>query len=764
MVHYVFSTFRPKSPQAALLLIFVVIVLSWSSCAPPETVDRQPLTRAGENPALPNDAQQPLSAGDPVELNTAQVETTGGQVVVRKSGDPLDGLTIEVPAGSYSRSVPFTISSSTIEEHRLGPDVRVLTPLISVDNGGGYAQKPITVTIPIEISDSEFAMAFRYEKDTGALEGLTSAALQQKSLTVVTAHFSDLFVVARDKTRLDGLNWDTRFAEGRDDWSFPNEGSILEPGGVCQGMCLSEMWYFTHEKPIVGENLWDQNTNGLGPGRETPHFWPDDTWAIKLASMVQVSVGTRFQQFSDAVLRAFQRESRAAASRLGREEYQLPFNRIQFYSIALAMEITRHPQLVAVHDDSRQAHHAVVCYRIDGYRLYFEDPNHPGPNPGRNYVDYDDGGMFGDGTFTPYETALTSRDWHEGRRIRFPTIVYGQRTSLLGDQALQRYWLDFKSDNIGRVAHLPNAEKLGLVETRDSDRVFPEYTLRITERDDRGARGDEFELDRSVGATVRNKNINVAVRSSRPLSLYVYRFEDVQEWEKGYSPGRRDLPKRISNGRVTLQPGPNLLGFHTEGMDNAGWAGFDWVTVVYEPTTSTPTSVRPVATPTPRVRPTPVASQTSAVPGLSILNADDCGCGRTGWGLASSSANYGGSGTPTGSLQCTFNPGDGTTTRSIMGAIYSPDPSFAARAFENNKKSLSLSGAENIIESTDTRFTKLSQGRIGNQPSWTGIRFVLYKGYYQLSFNVSGVHFPTREAALQEMDRLEECLKARVDR
>ncbi|MBK6823687.1 MAG: hypothetical protein IPG87_12080 [Saprospiraceae bacterium] len=70
-----------------------------------------------------------------------------GKVLTVQGGD-VNGLTIEIPQGSYKSGKDFVISTAKINSHTFGPDFNPLTPMIRINNGGGYADSILTVTIP----------------------------------------------------------------------------------------------------------------------------------------------------------------------------------------------------------------------------------------------------------------------------------------------------------------------------------------------------------------------------------------------------------------------------------------------------------------------------------------------------------------------------------------------------------------------------------------------------------------------------------------
>jgi hypothetical protein len=130
-----------------------------------------------------------LEIGDEVVVSTKTITTSGGTVIVDSPGSEIDGLKILVPPNGYSTSKTFKISTAPITNHTLGQYFNPLTPLIQIDNGGGYSTEPMQITIPITLPKGDFAMAYYYDEMSGKLEGLPILNLTSTSITVTTRHF-----------------------------------------------------------------------------------------------------------------------------------------------------------------------------------------------------------------------------------------------------------------------------------------------------------------------------------------------------------------------------------------------------------------------------------------------------------------------------------------------------------------------------------------------------------------------------------------------
>ena len=145
-----------------------------------------------------------IDLGDGMHLVTETIDPSGGTIRFDQPGDSLDGFQIEVPAGAYADPRQFDVSYSPISDHSFGDDFNPISPLISIENGDDYSEELMHVTIPIEVPEGQFAMAFIYDEVTGTLEGVPTIDLDENSITVATRHFSDFIISMIDDYLLMG--------------------------------------------------------------------------------------------------------------------------------------------------------------------------------------------------------------------------------------------------------------------------------------------------------------------------------------------------------------------------------------------------------------------------------------------------------------------------------------------------------------------------------------------------------------------------------
>jgi len=381
-----------------------------------------------------------LKFGKKQSLASEKVTSLGSEITFDTGSSDGRQAVLKVPGKVYEEKTTFKISSREIKENNLGENFNPITPLITVDNKHVYSSGVMTLTIPISIAKDEFAMAFYYDRKTGLLEALPLVQLTTQSITVATEHFSDVAVSKIKESKLKGLDIDTGFEPGYDDWQFTNYGSYLAPGGHCAGQSITEMWYFVEKYKAASERRlygrYDNNNFGMG----TIDFWEDDSWGYRLASTVQKSINWENRQYT-------------ISKTLGLLSPRLGFN-----SFAYSMLLTKNPQFVAIFrygaDGNIAGGHAIVAYKIKDNVIYVADPNKPGvANRKIEFNDKND-------KFEPYSSAANAADLAAGKGYKYAGIIYLAVSSMIG-------W-----DTVGQ-------EYQNMLDKKAGDGKFPAYKLEL---------------------------------------------------------------------------------------------------------------------------------------------------------------------------------------------------------------------------------------------------------------------------------------------
>ena len=487
------------------LLLFLLLILS--ACS------------GSNGPVASKPEVKKIETGDATTSMTAQVESNGGVLTINKPGDPLNGLVLTVPSGSYPDARSFTISSAPVTRHTFGPYFNPITPLITVENGGEYSEEIMEVKIPVQVPAGSFAMGFIYDDRTGQLEGLPTVTQDATSITVSTRHFSKIIISYIDEQLL-LTDIDTDFYPGKNDWEFTNYGSYIKPRGHCAGQSLTSIWYY-YEKPDGDVKLYGlYDNNGKEP--PTPQLWQDDSLGYRFASVIQKDMQW------DGLLNLITRE------------YLPVDDSLTWKLFAYSMLLTGQPQSVAIYNTTQGGGHAMVVYRIfkglNSYVFYVADPNYPGDTLRQiNYAD---------GKFKPYNSGENAGEIAQGNGKAYDKITYIAKTAVIDWGKIGARWSEFKAGTIGN----------------DS---FPAY--KIVWKDELNAVHDL--VDGLVSAT---ELIDLYPTSTAAaVGLTVYRDGVQLNFD--------------SNGKIKLNPGNNLLGFYIEGTVNNQYKyiDFKYINVVY---------------------------------------------------------------------------------------------------------------------------------------------------------------------------------------
>ena len=98
-------------------------------------------------------------------------------------------MQLQIPPNSYPNTRAFKVSSAPITGNTF-KNVNPISPMITIDNGGGYSEELMQVKIPVKIPDGHFAMGFLYDSKKGTLEAMLLVEEDANSITVATRHFS----------------------------------------------------------------------------------------------------------------------------------------------------------------------------------------------------------------------------------------------------------------------------------------------------------------------------------------------------------------------------------------------------------------------------------------------------------------------------------------------------------------------------------------------------------------------------------------------
>ncbi|MDO8530708.1 MAG: hypothetical protein Q7T26_00855 [Dehalococcoidia bacterium] len=399
---------------------------SWPVSRPPKPPPPPPGTRQS--------ATGKITVGQTVTVASTEVPPAGGQIEYTRPGDSVNGLKVTVPANAYPDKRAFKVSYAPVIGVTF-KDFKAASPLITVDNGGGYSGEMMRLTVPVTLAPGEFAMGFLYDDKTGKLEGLPLLAMSASSVTVGTYHYSNVIISVIDSIPLK-KDIDSGFRPGIDDWQFVNRGSYIEPGGHCAGQALTALWYYVTQPDGKDLTLYDRyDNNRLTPA--TPEIWEDDSYGYRFASVIQKDIN--WDSFANKL-----QENLAGVD-----------DELTFKAFAYSMQLTGEPQEVGLFS-SKGGGHDMIGYCIKDNQIYIADPNYPGDNDRRI--------EFVNGKFKPYNSGANEKEIKAGRGKAYETIQYAAKTATVDWSLIARRWAEVKSGTIG------------------NDR-FPKYTLGYVDKD-----------------------------------------------------------------------------------------------------------------------------------------------------------------------------------------------------------------------------------------------------------------------------------------
>ena len=513
---------RPRKRHTGLIVFAVIVLLIGGF------IGYKILTKTSDKLTL--DGATTVSSGT--------VSAAGGSITV--IGGELEGFSVDVPEGAFEQDTHFKVSTRPIKSHKFGALFTPVTPLITVNNGHVFAKESLTVTIPIQKTDDEFAMGFYYDEKTGELEGIPIVSEDNRQITLLTNHFSDIVVSTVKLSDLTNISVDTGFYPGVDDWQFTNYGSFIAQGGHCAGQSITAMWYY---QEMVGGSHYPRlngEFDNYDYSASTKDFWFDDSCAYRFASVIQETIAW------DAL--AYKTQKKLANA--------TPSQTMAAFIYAMIM--TGEPQFVEIwgkrttpDGNQSDAGHAIIAYAVENGCIYVADPNYPGADD--RYI------QFTGSAFDTYSSGTNAAAIEAGYDIPFTDIYYIGQSSLIDYSVIDDQYERMISKTVG-------------------DDMFPKYTLKLLKSIDKNGNekwvdcpeelkvesaenvenlGDYFRDKIRIGAACQNSGVTV--------TLYL-----------GLNDAKA-VAKTVSNGSgwaqfdIQLEPGINDLGFYMSYVDPDGY-------------------------------------------------------------------------------------------------------------------------------------------------------------------------------------------------
>ncbi|NTV90823.1 MAG: zinc ribbon domain-containing protein [Clostridiales bacterium] len=444
---------KSKKPAAIIISLLVVLILGGFGLYSFMPQLFSGLTAiGGGKPTVPailvegNGSGNGLEISGAVKAAEAVIPEGGGTVTVEDKESPVRGMTIKVPEGAYPSDTSFAVSTSVISSNGYSKDLKFISPVIHVENGGEYAQDIIEVRVPCTVPENSVPMAFYYNPDNGKLDPIPVLSYDRGSVTYAVEHFSDTVVGIMDKLfGENGTTVDTGFTPGVDDFSFTNFGSALAPGGHCEGQCLSAIYYFNNLKASKGAlyNQFDNYTKNLNITFSSKGFQEDDVLAYRVASVTQEEVASLW---SDMFIRY-----------VGHMNIS---NQQSFDMIATHLKLSQSPQVLAIcvrgANNDYSKGHAIIAYKVEGNRIYVADPNYPGKKD--RFIEIENG------KFKAYSSGANAQDIADGNSVAYNMVMIVGSVGVRNYNSIGDTWKKLDTRDVGDNYFPESGLKLNVIE------------------------------------------------------------------------------------------------------------------------------------------------------------------------------------------------------------------------------------------------------------------------------------------------------------
>ncbi len=367
-----------------------------------------------------------IKTGKEVLVKKEHIPEVGGVIQITGTGSPLDGMEIEVPAGSYKDGCDFTISYSEITSHEFGSFFNPASPLIKIENGGQQSNHMIRVKFPLVPKSGAYRNCFYYDKASGDLEGITLVRNAEDYCEFTLRHFSLIVITEVQKELLlQGGGFHTLFDPKINGWSFVNYGTYPEYEGICAGMSIGAAYYFKNFKS--GKPLTSYFDN-YQLSFKTADIWEDDAAGLRFATAIhrvqEAFWGANFDDISKII-------------EAGEED--------RFFNLIYSMLITNQPQLIYLGDPSITYAHMIIGfgYEFNGNeaKINVYDPNYPNQE---STIEYN----LATHTFSKYTSAKNTRALENNDLFNYSQIAFIPLSTVMSKGEMDFLWQKVQNKTI----------------------------------------------------------------------------------------------------------------------------------------------------------------------------------------------------------------------------------------------------------------------------------------------------------------------------
>jgi uncharacterized protein YfaP (DUF2135 family) len=309
-------------------------------------------------------AKQPVSlrSGNDIIVTSKTIGATGDIIEAGSSGTPIDGVTVQFPAGALSADTNVSLGYNT---GTLTPNEGIYAGIALVLNAGTVTQfdQPITITVPF--TDMSKVPVPYYVDAAGKLHPMQLIQIDRtaKTFTFQTFHASWFTWIFGDTAYAPGPNdiVDTGYSPGNDSFQVKNNGSEYNRDGECFGMTSFSLWYYMDKKASKG-NFYPKYMSVVGTNSSGNSLYGQDI----IATRAFISISQQWNWYYTNVVHNQQNLSQSD----------------RYAAIQNIILNTGNPVLIYLyHTDSNvRGAHSVLAYafnHIDG-TISIYDPNYPG--------------------------------------------------------------------------------------------------------------------------------------------------------------------------------------------------------------------------------------------------------------------------------------------------------------------------------------------------------------------------------------------------
>ncbi len=235
----------------------------------------------GSNAPVPPTGSEPDPVVPTGNLVSKSITSGGGTLTVSLAGSPLNGVTLQIPAGAMDATGTVTLGSRAAATTGFPANLIPRTPVLRITTTAGNLKQPALLRFVLPATPGATRIALALDPATGETSPLPTIISDAAGITValpnlhgggVTAGLRDeaklldgagIDVLMFDILDIDKNDYDTGYRPGVDDWDFPRQPigpmtatttGAVDPG---QAMVGTSMWYFMRQK-AAGGPLWQR--------------------------------------------------------------------------------------------------------------------------------------------------------------------------------------------------------------------------------------------------------------------------------------------------------------------------------------------------------------------------------------------------------------------------------------------------------------------------------------------------------------------------